>query len=78
MTSGDNKQSAKQIPLRRSADVSKPTCFLNEFLLLLSLCTQGPAVHSVSFLVGWLKRCFTSTETVGLLGTGSPGRPPRL
>ena len=22
--------------------------------------------------------CFTSTETVGLLGTGSPGRPPRL
>ena len=25
-----------------------------------------------------IKRCFTSTETVGLLGTGSPGRPPRL
>ena len=22
--------------------------------------------------------CFTSTETVGLLGTGSPGHPPRL
>ena len=22
--------------------------------------------------------CFTSTETVGLLGTGNPGRPPRL
>ena len=25
-----------------------------------------------------LKCCFTSTETVGLLGTGNPGRPPRL
>ena len=23
----------------------------------------------------WLKWCFTSTETVGFLGTGSPGRP---
>ena len=27
----------------------------------------------------WLVECcFTSTETVGLLGTGNPGRPPRL
>ena len=25
----------------------------------------------------WLKCCFTSTQTVGLSGTGSPGRPPR-
>ena len=26
---------------------------------------------SWSWLVGWLKCCFTSTETVGLLGTGA-------
>ena len=24
-----------------------------------------------SYKVGWLKRCFTFTETVGLLGTGA-------
>ena len=28
--------------------------------------------------ISWLKCRFTSTETLGLLGTGSPGRPPRL
>ena len=32
---------------------------------------KGPSVRSVSFLVGWLKCYFTSTETVGLLGTGA-------
>ena len=26
---------------------------------------------TVSRLIGWLKCCFTSTETVGLLGTGA-------
>ena len=26
----------------------------------------------------WLKCCFTSTESVGLLGTGCPGCPPSL
>ena len=31
-----------------------------------------------SFCLLMSKCCFTSTETVGLLGTGSPGRPPRL
>ena len=28
--------------------------------------------------VGWVECYFTSTVTLGLLGTGSPGRPPRL
>ena len=27
---------------------------------------------------GWVKCCFTFTESVGLLGDGGPGRPPRL
>ena len=29
-------------------------------------------------LSGSVQCCFTSTETVGVFGEGSPGRPPRL
>ena len=30
-----------------------------------------PTLGAYRWLVGWLKCCFTSTETVGLLGTGA-------
>ena len=37
-----------------------------------------PLSTPLSSFLSLLKCCFTSTETVGLFGTGSPGRPPRL
>ena len=36
----------------------------NLVLMLSTVCRR------FSVMVGWLKCCFTSTETVGLLGTG--------
>ena len=40
---------------------------------------EGLLVTEVSMtFLRLVECCFTSTETVGLLGTGSPGRPPRL
>ena len=42
-------------------------------LTRLSLLRPPPPTTTI-----WLKCCFTSTETVGLLGTWSPGCPPQL
>ena len=35
-----------------------------------SLCESVP-LKAHGFMAGWLKCCFTSTENVGLLGTGA-------
>ena len=79
------------VGVRPGRFISQTVCFLSAIFLRLLKSARIAVSYFIQptyfflsggspvELLGWLVECcFTSTETVGLLGTGSPGRPPRL